>query len=106
MSTHYKGNPLVKTKLILKKNINNRLSLLPDEIYKLIINFASDYISEIPRWNKDLGRWRKHCNIKCCKCNRKNVALAHFGNGCNSWGHQSCESQICDNTLICFSCVH
>lgn len=90
-----------KKRLTKVNKTNILINKLPDEIYILIMKFASDYLYEIPRWNPTINRWRSHCNIKCSNCNRKNVALSHICKSCN----QDC-GPVCCNTLICWDCAH
>ena len=80
------------------------LSQLPDEIYRNITEYSSTYMIEIPRWNNEIKRWRRHCNVKCYVCKRgaTEVPLNHICNRC-CFGHLSKSG---DNRLICWSCAH
>lgn len=81
----------------------SRLNLLPDEIYKIIIEYSTSHIKDIPRWNNETKKWRRHCNIKCYICNRSSyfVSLSHLCDCCLD----NC-SGVCNNQLICWECAH
>lgn len=83
---------------------NRLLSQLPDELYRVIMEYNSSYMKEIPRWNEKTKKWRSHCNVKCCVCKKPSptVALCHLCDRCIFNKTTKC----CDNTLICWSCAH
>ena len=74
---------------------NRLLSQLPDELYRVIMEYNSSYMKEIPRLNKR-QKWRSHCNkvlclqsqalqLLCAICvtdvyliKRRNAVITHF----------------------------
>ena len=81
---------------------NILLEQLPDEIYKNIIQYRSSYMYDIPRWNSETNKWRRHVNVKCYVCKKDDVPLSHLCKMCLNGSGNRC----CDNTLICWNCAH
>ena len=52
---------------------------LPNEIHLLIHQYNSSYLYEIPRWNKEIKKWRRRKFVQCYMCKRSShlVALDH-----------------------------
>jgi hypothetical protein len=89
--------------------MTNRLSLLPDELYKYIYSYVFSPKVHIKRWDE---KKRKYTNLfinKCVICNRRShcVELIHICSCCNPYKRYFYgNKKYCENTLFCWFCLH
>ena len=98
--------------------MNNRLDLLPNEIYQNILKYVFIPKVYLQRWNNITKQWNKNIFInRCfiCKQSVKNIGLSY---NCTCYmpdldrllfGSLYIESNCkdgCKNQLICWNCGH
>lgn len=92
----------------LKKKIYiNLCNILPDHIYKNILQYIFLPKIHLMRYDDNIQKWNKDLFInKCCICNcsAKKKALAHMCDCCDDQYNNV--FYTCHNQLICWDCAH